>query len=488
MSFPENFLWGGDISATQCEGAWDVDGRSPTETDFMTPGSAGAPRYVTYIDRDGNKAKMPVMITGDLPEGARYALFDNEVYPNHYGNDFYHHYKEDIALFGKMGFKTLNLSVSWARILPYGRKNGVNEKGIQFYKNVFAECRKYGIKPLIILYKYDMPVYYIETFGGWKNRDMVDEFAYFAEVCFRNFREDADMWVTFNEINVELLVKQMGNPTDEELRLTYTKLNNQLLASAKAVKIGHAINPANRIGCMNAGTFTYYMTTDPEDVYDNIRTQQNGFYYSADIFMRGTVPSYSIQVQKKLGTEFFNSEDRNTLQEGKADFLGFSYYSTGLTTTHRENAEKTSGNISLGYKNEYLKASDWGWQIDPVGLKSYLHTLYDRYQKPLMILENGLGAVDHLEDDGSIHDPYHVEYMREHIKEMKNAVEEGVDLIGYTMWSCIDLCAASTGELKKRYGFIYVDSDGLGNGTYTRYIKDSFYWYQKVIETNGEVL
>ena len=490
MGVRSDFLWGGDISAAQCEGAWNEDGRAPTETDYMTLGGASKSREITYQNEDGSYGRMPVMVTGKLPKGAKYALIDGEYYPNHKAIDFYHHYKEDIGYFAEMGFKALNLSISWARIYPHGYKNGINQKGIEFYRDVLSECKRHNIEPIVTLYKYDMPVYYIEELGGWADRQLIDEFVEFAKVCFTEYKDLVKYWITFNEINIEIMVANMRPDMDaEERNEIYLKLHHQLIASAKAVKLAHEISPDYLVGSMNCGMFAYPLTPDPEDVYANLKQRQDIFYYSADVQARGYYPDFAKRVWKENQVELdITEEDKKILMEGKADYFAFSYYATNVVTTHKESGETVSGNMMAGKKNPYLKASDWGWQIDALGLRIALHELNDRYQVPLLIVENGLGAHDVLEKDGTVHDPYHVEYMSAHIREMIKAVDEGVNLFGYTMWSCIDLCAASTGEVSKRYGFIYVDVDDEGNGTFKRYKKDSFDWYKKVIASNGENL
>ena len=487
MSFNKNFLWGGDISAAQCEGAWDVDGRAPTETDFMTLGNAKQRRQLTYRNADGTEGRLPVMITGQLPKGAKYAVLEGENYPNHTAIDFYHHYKEDIALFAEMGFKALNLSISWARIVPHGIRNGVNRKGVEFYRDVLTECQKYGIEPIVTLYKYDMPVYYIEEMGGWTSRALIDEFVEFCRICFEEYRGLVKYWITFNEINMYVMISQ-NLPNGEEKQNNYLALHNQLVASARAVQLAHQTDPAYRVGSMNCGMFTYPLTCAPQDVAANQKHMQDIFYYSSDVQARGYYPSYAERIWKENGIKLdISAQDEMDLLAGKADYFAFSYYCTNCITT-QEGVEETMGNLSMGVKNPHLSASDWGWQIDAEGLKYALHELNDRYQLPLMIVENGLGAHDTLEADGSIHDPYHIDYMRAHIAKMREAVNEGVSLIGYTMWSCIDLCAASTGEVSKRYGFIYVDVDDEGHGSMKRYRKDSFWWYKRVIASNGEEL
>lgn len=486
MKFPKEFLWGGDISAAQCEGAWNIDGRTPTETDFMLCGSAKEPRMITYQNDDGTYGRIPAMVIAKLPKGAKYALIEGEHYPNHEAIDFYHHYKEDIAYFGEMGFKALNLSISWARIYPKGMKNGVNSKGVEFYRNVLQECKNHGIEPIVTLYKYDMPVYYIEEMSGWSNRKLIDEYVEFTRVCYEEYKNLVTYWITFNEINIITMLAGLYGSNAKD---SFIELHHQLLAAAKSVQLAHSINPKNKVGSMGCGTVTYPFTCDPKDVIENQKQMQRLFYYSSDVQARGYYPSYAERIWNEYGVKLeITEEDKKDLLAGKSDYFAFSYYSSHCVTTHKDEG-KTSGNMLSGIKNPYVSASEWGWQIDPTGLRFALNEIYDRYQMPLLIVENGLGAIDTLEADGSVHDSYHIEYMREHIKAMKEAVEiDCVDLMGYTMWSCIDLCAASTGQISKRYGFIYVDVDDKGNGTFKRYKKDSFDWYKRVIETNGEEL
>ena len=485
MTFPKTFLWGGDISASQCEGAWNEDGKSPVEVDYMTLGTATEARKVAYRNPDGTIGRANALISAQIPEGSVFIEEEGVYYPNRIGIDFYHHYKEDIALLAEMGFKALNLTISWARIYPYGTSKGVNQKGVEFYRNVLKELKLHNIEPIVTLYKYDMPVYFIEKMGGWNNRKLIDEFVAFAELCLTEYKDLVKYWVTFNEINFLLLhAKAAENKTP-----FYRQLHHQLLASARVVKLAHEINPLNQVGSMNVGMFTYPLTCDPADILLNQQNMEETMYYSADVQVRGYYPYFAEHLWKKYDVDLgITEEDERILLEGKVDFYAFSYYNSNCITSHKDGEDAIVGNLSLGQKNPYLKASDWGWQIDPTGLRFALHELYSRYQIPLLIIENGLGAHDTLNEDGTIHDQYHVEYIRAHIEEMKKAVEEGVDLFGYTMWSCIDLCAASTGQVSKRYGFIYVDIDDEGNGTLNRYKKDSFYWYKKCIESNGEDL
>ncbi|MCI8402667.1 MAG: family 1 glycosylhydrolase [Lachnospiraceae bacterium] len=488
--FRKDFMWGGATAANQCEGAWNVDGRGMAKTDVTTGGSVNSHRLVTYVDKDGKPGTLPGMGNGTLPEGAHYAVLEDYYYPNHDGIDFYHHYKEDIALMAEMGFQIFRMSISWSRLFPRGDEETPNEKGVEFYRNVFTELRKYNIEPLVTLSHFDTPLYLEEHYGGWNNRKLIGFFDRFAKTCFTEYKGLVKYWLTFNEINNTVMFLELfGNTaTDEMYQSAYQQLHYQFVASAHAVKTGHEIDPENQIGCMICGITFYPLTSDPKDIMLNRHTWEKGIFYCGDVQCKGKYPTFA----KRLWDEHhvrldMTEQDLKDLQEGCVDMYTFSYYMSTVVTTH-EVTEKVSGNFSAGAKNPYLTYSDWGWALDPVGLRYYLEMLYDRYEKPMMVVENGLGAYDKVEEDGSIHDPYRIDYLREHIKEMDLAVKEGVDLLAYTMWGCIDLVSAGTGEMRKRYGFIYVDKDDEGKGTYARSRKDSFYWFKKVIASGGEDL
>ena len=491
MSFPDKFLWGGSISAAQCEGAWDEDGKSPVQVDFGDPGTTTNNRYIHYLNADGTRGKMRQF--DHLPKGAKYELFDDVRYTNHVGIDFYHRYKEDIALFAELGFTTFNTTISWARIFPHGVEGGVNQAGVEFYRNVFKECRKYGIDPVITLYKYDEPVYLEETYGDWTNREMIHQFVEFAKVCFIEYKDLVNKWLTFNEINMILHAPFMGaglliENKETEMKDKYQAIHHELVASALATKIAHEIDPNNMVGCMLAAGNTYPYTCKPEDVWKAMEKDREGYFF-IDVQARGQYPNYALKKMKREDTMPAMEEgDLELLKNNTVDFVSFSYYSSKVASTE-EMAPTTEGNVFASVKNPYLSASEWGWQIDPLGLRITLNSIYDRYQKPLFIVENGLGAKDVIEEDGAINDDYRIEYIREHIKAMHDAIEiDGVELLGYTTWGCIDLVSASTGEMSKRYGFIYVDRDDEGNGTLERRKKKSFDWYKKVISSNGESL
>ena len=493
MGFKKDFLWGGAVSAAQIEGAWNEDGKSPTYRDYLLGGNSSTRRSAYYKDQNGEIKKVYVEANTytRLPEGCKYIISDDpkDFYPNHKACDFYHRYKEDLDLLVEMGANTFNVTVSWARVLPHGIQGGVNQKGVEFYREFFKECKKRHIEPIVTLYKYDMPCFYEEEWGGWSNPALIDEFVAFSKICFEEYQDLVKYWITINEINI---IKQdmdvEGDVTPQKARVRFDEIHNMMLAAAKATSLAHSINENYKVGCMIAATFTYPLTCDPLDALNNQKLLQGNFYMCADVMARGSYPYYTKSVFDSYGIEFnVSEEDEKILLDGKADFFAFSYYSTNTTTTHAELLEDNGAMGVLGCKNPYLNATDWGWQIDPVGLHYWMHEIYSRYQMPLFLIENGMGAIDKLED-GKVHDPYRIAYHKAHIEKMRDAVNEGVDLFGYTSWSGIDIVSNSTGEFRKRYGFIYVDTDDQGNGTYNRYKKDSFYWYKKVIASNGEDL
>lgn len=486
--FANNFFWGGATAANQIEGAWNEDGRRATLTDITTEGSYNKPRQITFIDQKGRHGTLN---EGEqLPEGARYAVLDEYYYPNHNGVDFYHRYKEDIKLFGEMGMKIFRMSISWSRIYPNGVEDEPNKKGLEFYRNVFLELRKYNIEPLVTLWHFDTPLYLIEHYGDWKNKKLITYFETYVQTLFTEYKGLVKYWLTFNEINNTLIFLERGKkqPSDVDYQNAYQHLHNQLVASAKAVKTGHEIDPENMIGCMINGITYYPATSDPKDILLNLHTWEERILYCGDVQCFGEYPAYAKRLWKKYHVELDITKDElQILKEGCVDMYTFSYYMSNNVTTHT-GQEQVGGNMSWGVRNEYLQYSDWGWAYDPTGLQYYLEKVNDRYKRPLMIVENGLGAYDNLEEDGTIHDSYRIKYLREHIKAMDAAINNGVNLIGYTTWGCIDLVSAGTGEMRKRYGYIYVDKDDCGHGTFKRYLKDSYSWYKEVIASNGACL
>ena len=409
-------------------------------------------------------------------------------YPSHRAVDFYHHYKEDIQLLAEMGFKCFRMSISWTRIYPKGIEEQPNEEGLAFYDQVFDECLKYGIEPVVTINHFDMPLYLSEQYDGWLSRSTIDCFLNYCRTIFERYKGKVKYWMTFNEINLLRGYDTLGVHEMDQQKY-YQAIHYIFIASAKAVKLGHEIDENNQIGMMLAHILTYPETCNPCDVEQEILVSRNLKYFFADVQCRGYYPSYILKKLENQSIHIKKEEgDDEILKQGCVDYIGFSYYNSGVITT-RSDAKETLGNGIKLAQNPYLQESEWKWPIDPKGLRISLNILWDRYQKPLFIVENGLGAEDHIEADGSIHDDYRISYLRDHIIEMKKAVEiDGVDLMGYTPWGCIDLVSAGTGEMKKRYGFVYVDMDDEGNGSLTRSRKDSFDWYKKVIESNGEIL
>ena len=477
MAFKKDFLWGGACAANQFEGAWDIDGKGISVSDMCTNGTKLNPKRITT------------------------KIEDHTLYPSHEAIDFYHHYKEDIALFAEMGFKVFRTSINWTRIYPTGMDEEPNEKGLEFYENVFKECKKYGIEPLVTLSHYEMPYALVEKYNGWASVEVISLFEKYCHTVFDRYKDLVKYWLTFNEINGGVTklgtvlslgcVKDYSGPVVEadcSPQTRFKALHHQLVASAKVIAYAHKNYPQFKMGCMIAGMISYPLTCDPKDVLANQHHMQDSFYYCGDVQVRGAYPGFARKSWKKYNLDpGFFEQDKDVLKEGKVDFFSYSYYATSCETTHKEAKRDGAGNMSMGYKNEYIQYSEWGWGMDPDGLRYSLNELYDRYQVPLMVVENGLGAIDVFED-GKIHDPYRIDYMKAHVKAMKEAIEDGVDLIAYTPWGCIDLVSAGTGEMRKRYGFIYVDMDDEGKGTLNRYRKDSFYWYEKCIKSNGEDL
>ena len=462
MKFPKEFLWGGATAANQCEGAWNEDGKGASIQDYMPHGIMQGPSEV--IDKHNLKLE---------------------------GIDLYHHYKEDIALFAEMGFKVYRMSIAWSRIFPNGDDEKPNEKGLEFYDNVFDECKKYGIEPLVTLSHYETPYHLAKKYDGWRSRDLIGFYEKYVRTVFTRYKGKVHYWITFNEINSIWHFPLMGagilTPKNSlSAQDLYQAAHHELVASALATKIGHEIDSENKIGCMVLGLTSYPRTCNPDDVIATMEESKRGYFFT-DIHMRGYYPSYALKMMEKEGVVLNATDEDLEMLKNVCDFLSFSYYMSKCIASNPEQYEKGKGNLTTGVKNPYLQESQWGWQIDPKGLRYLLNTYYDRYQKPLFIVENGFGAYDTLEEDGSIHDPYRVEYLQHHISEMKKAVEEdGVDLMGYTPWGCIDLVSAGSGEMDKRYGFIYVDKHNDGTGDLSRRKKDSFEWYKEVISTNGE--
>ncbi|WP_312503559.1 6-phospho-beta-glucosidase [Lacrimispora sp.] len=471
----KDFLWGGAVAAHQLEGAWKEGGKGVSVADVMTAGANGKEREIT----DG--------------------VIEGKYYPNHEGIDFYHRYKEDILLFAEMGFQCFRTSIAWTRIFPTGEEQKPNEEGLRFYDDLFDECRKHGIQPVVTLSHFEMPYELVVKYGGFSSRICVELFVKFAKTCFERYKDKVIYWMTFNEINNQADYDGDFAPFtnsglhfkegDNREHLMYQAAHYELVASALAVKAGHEINPDFKIGCMMAMCPIYPYSCDPKDMMMAMSSMQKRYWF-ADVHVRGLYPEYIKAYWKRKGLALdITSEDLEALKAGCVDYIGFSYYMS-FTVKHRDdNPEYDYREQRDRVENPYVQASQWGWPIDPEGLRYTMNWLYDRYGLPLFIVENGFGAYDQPGDDGMIHDGYRIEYLKAHIESMKKCVDQdGVDLMGYTPWGCIDLVSAGTGEMEKRYGFIYVDKDNQGNGTGERSRKESFYWFKKVIQTNGEEL
>ncbi|WP_432629377.1 family 1 glycosylhydrolase [Brotaphodocola sp.] len=483
--FPEGFLWGGATAANQVEGGWKEGGKGLSVSDCAR----------AHLDKDVTNYKAHNSVTSkDIEEAL--ATDDEVNYPKRHGADFYHHYKEDIRMFAEMGFKVYRMSIAWSRIFPNADDPEPNEEGLQFYDNVFDELRKYGIEPLVTMSHYEPPLNLLLNYQGWYSRETIGFFTRFVETICRRYKDKVKYWLTFNEVDSmirhpyttgALIEDRFPGMNFEEV--IFQAMHHQFVASALATKICHEIIPGSMVGCMLTKLTYYPYTCRPEDVLEAQQMMRSTYCYS-DTQVFGEYPAYllsrfknhGIHIRKEIG-------DDEIMKAYPVDFVSFSYYHSSCSAKDTSDLNLTAGNTINAIKNPYLKASDWGWQIDPTGLRISMVDLYDRYRKPLFIVENGLGAVDKVEEDGSIHDPYRIAYFKEHMKAILDAIEEdGVECLGYTSWGCIDIVSESTKQMSKRYGFIYVDCDDYGNGTYKRSKKDSFDWYKKVIETNGASL
>lgn len=480
MGFRDDFLWGGAVAANQVEGAWNEDGKGMSVADVA--------RYKKDVDVKDYKKN--VAITTAEIEAAMADPTDTN-YPKRRGIDGYHHYQEDIALFGELGFKVLRFSIAWSRLFPTGEETEPNEAGIAYYRKVLAELKKQGIEPLITLSHYEMPLNLAVKYNGWADKRVIDYFIRFAKTCFKAFPE-VKYWLTFNEIDSVLrhpftsagiIPDQSQNLLEDE----YQALHNQFVASAIVTKLAHQLIPGSQVGCMLTKITTYPATPKPEDVLATLNKNLLN-YFPADVQAKGEYPKLILAYFAKKHLDIqMTDEELRIIKENPVDFISFSYYQSMTAAADERGLEITSGNTVTGGKNPYLEATPWGWTVDPVGLRISLIELYDRYQKPLFVVENGMGTFDKLEA-GKVHDLYRIAYFKGHLSEMKKAVEAGVDLLGYTSWAPIDLVSASTSQMSKRYGFIYVDLDDNGKGSGKRYKKDSFAWYQQVIATNGAEL
>jgi 6-phospho-beta-glucosidase len=472
--FPEGFLWGGATAANQMEGGFREGSKGFNIADVLP----------------GGKDRLKIL----QAPGFTFEIDPERYYPNHEGIDFYHRYKEDIALFAEMGFKAFRMSIAWTRIFPNGDELEPNGDGLAFYDRVFDELHKYGIEPVVTISHYEMPLHLVKEYGGWRNREVVTFFERYVTAIFRRYKNKVKIWMTFNEINSSLMMPILGlgfaiQKEEDKYQPTFQAYHHQFVASSLAVKLCHEIISGSKIGCMILFAPVYAYDCNPANVMHALKEEQLFDYFCADVQVRGEYPAFMKRYFSKYNVELVIEDgDLELLKQYPVDYIGFSYYMSLTEKKVKGEQEAIQGNILGGVKNPFLEASDWGWEIDPIGLRISLNKLYDRYRVPLFVVENGLGAYDTVEEDGSINDDYRIDYMREHIKSMAEAIEDGVELMGYTSWGCIDMVSMSTGEFSKRYGFIYVDKHDDGSGTLERKRKKSFYWYKDVIGSNGEKL
>ena len=472
LGFPETFLWGGATAANQYEGGFSEGGRLPANVDMLPIG-----------------ADRRAIMSGEL---SPYGLAEGQFFPARDAVDFYHRYEEDIALYAEMGFKCLRISIAWSRIFPQGDETLPNEEGLNFYERVIDCCRRHGIEPMVTICHFDCPMHLVDRYGGWRSRELVGCYVRLCETLFTRFKGKVRYWLTFNEINVLLHASFLGagvifRSGDNKERVRYQAAHHELVASALAVKHAHEIDPKNKVGCMLAGGSFYPATCNPQDVWAALEAEHRNLFF-IDVQARGAYPAYAARMMERLDlTPDMLPEDASILREGTVDFISFSYYHSRTVSANPETV--VEANLCPTVVNPYLKHTPWGWAIDPLGLRTNLNQLYDRYQKPLFIVENGLGEIDDPDAEGFIGDDYRIEYLRSHIEQMKRAVvEDGIPLLGYLTWGPIDLVSAGTGEMSKRYGFVYVDRDNKGDGSLERIKKKSFAWYRRVIESNGEDL
>ena len=471
------FLWGGALAAHQVEGAYREGGKGLSVADVMTAGANSVPRRIT----DG--------------------VVKGERYPNHDGIDFYHTFRDDVELFAEMGFKCLRTSIAWARIFPEGDEDKPNEEGLAFYDELFDCLVAHGIEPVVTLSHFEMPLALVEKYGGWESRALIDLFVRFARICFERYHDRVRYWMTFNEIN-----NQYNTDNDiygwtnsgvrfsrcaDPRRAMFQASHYQFVASARAVALAHQIDPRLKVGCMVAADVIYPFSCHPDDVLLAADAMHSTYYFT-DVMCRGAYPHYAPRMWEGLSEPLDITEgDRQDLATGTVDYIGFSYYMSNVVNhvAATDISESTAYSDPHMVDNPNLVANAWGWQIDPKGLRYILKAFDERYCLPQFIVENGIGIVEALNEHDTVDDQERIDFLRTHIEQLKAAVEiDGVDLIGYTVWGCIDPVSFTTGEYAKRYGFVYVDRNDDGTGTGRRFRKRSFNWYRHVIETNGEEL
>ncbi|MCH1618839.1 MULTISPECIES: glycoside hydrolase family 1 protein [Streptococcus] len=482
---PKGFLWGGATADFQYEGGFDEGGRGLLSHDYETDGSQENPRHHTMQMPDGSiiNLRSSFFYADPVPKEAQPVFLEDEYYPSHRAVDFYHHYKEDIALMAGMGFNVFRFSICWSRIFPTGEEETPNEEGLAFYDDVINEMAKYGMEPLITICHDELPMHLALRYDGWSSRHVIDCYVKYCKTLFERYGNRCRYWLTFNEINA---VRGFGpcGTRQSEGQDRYQAAHHMFVASARAVKLGHEMMPNSQFGAMYAMSELYPATCKPEDVFHRLQERRENWYF-IDIMGRGYYPRYVKEIWRRRGVKeiVFAEGDEEILREGQLDFISFSYYRSNTTK-----AGDDWFNVG-GSTNPYLKETPWGWPVDPLGLRHVMNEIYDRIQKPIFIVENGMGAIDELDENGIVQDDYRIDYLRDHLQAMADAIIiDGVECLGYTMWGPVDLVSLSTGEMKKRYGFIYVDMDDKGNGSLKRTPKKSYAWMKEIIASNGAKL
>lgn len=485
--FPKDFLWGGATADFQYEGGFGLGGRGINSQDFVTDGSATQKRQITLKLADGSRGTVNSLES--FPEGAEAQMYDDQYYPSHKAVDFYHRYKEDIALMAEMGYNVFRFSICWSRIFPDGDEPEANPEGVAFYDDVINECHKYGIEPLITICHDEMPDFLARTYDGWSSRHVIDMYVKLAATLFEAYKGRVKYWLTFNELNAIHGYAKIGVHKSDPLTF-YQAQHHMFVASSRAIKLGHQMMPDAIFGAMFALSELYPATCHPEDVFVSYAQRRESLFF-ADVMARGYYPNYTQDIFTKKGVKDLTMEpgDEELLRQYPLDFVSFSYYRSSIVSHDKPFKSMDPIGIMGGDVNPYCETTQWGWSVDPLGIRYCLNELYDRYQKPLFVIENGLGELDVLEADGSVHDPYRVKYLAEHFKQIRDAINiDHIPCFGYTMWGPLDLVSLGTGEMKKRYGFIYIDMDDKGHGSLNRSKKDSFYWMKEVIASGGSNL
>lgn len=467
MKINKNFFWGASTAANQIEGSYITDGKRPSVIDYL---------YTGEIFREFDEE-----------------ILGHEYYSSHNAIKHYENMESDIKLFAEMGINSYRMSIAWTRIYPTGYEEQPNKKGLEFYHKLFKLLKDYNIEPIVTLSHYEMPIEIAKS-GGWAEKSTIECFTKYAKTVMSEFQKYVKYWLSFNEINIAFvpfgILTSCGGFMDNDdkrntVELRFKSLHNQLLAAGKATKIMREIKSEMQMGCMIASMLNYPLTCAPEDNLLTLQDEQIYNYLCSDVMINGKYPYYTKKFLRDNDINIdISDDDKEILKNGTVDFYSCSYYMTNCKTVQKD-VEQTGANLGVGGKNPYLKASKWGWQIDAIGLRIFLNKVYDRYNIPIMIVENGLGAVDVLKD-GQVDDQYRINYLEEHIISMKDAIADGVDVIGYLPWSAIDLVGLSTGSIEKRYGFIHVNIDNKGNGDYSRTPKKSYFWYKKIIEENSK--